>query len=141
MSIYQEIWDADQSGNGVQPILTSQAGNTATGYVKVVPQQTSTDPKAKILAEVVIPQHKKHSYDSVRALFDNYALDERAAEVETLEERAEVHELLEAVIDTPPDAGCPHVHLGRDRHDGLPRALVRDDHGTVVSPFLAGRRP
>ena len=34
MSIYQEIWDADQSGNGVRPILASQAGDTQAGYVK-----------------------------------------------------------------------------------------------------------
>jgi poly(U)-specific endoribonuclease len=38
----------------------------------------------------------------VRALFDNYALDEGAMEIETEAEREEVHDLLHAIVDSPP---------------------------------------
>lgn len=102
MSIYQEIWDADQSGNGVRPILASQEGEVSTGFVKVANSLLAASPQTTVLPEVFIPPHKAASYDHVRALFDNYALDEQSPEVETPEERAEVHELLEAVIDSAP---------------------------------------
>ena len=103
MDIYQEIWDADQKGNGVKPILAGTEGDAATGYVQVA----NIDPNApvgdfRVLPKVVIPESKRTTYDLVTALFDNYVLDERAAENETPEERAEVHDLLEAIIDTPP---------------------------------------
>jgi len=102
MNIYQEIWNADQSGNGVRPILASQAGDTENGYVKVAIKREAGEPHTKVLPEVVIPESKMATYDRVRALFDNYTLDEQASEVETPDERAEVHNLLEAVIDTAP---------------------------------------
>jgi poly(U)-specific endoribonuclease len=119
MSIYQEIWNADQSGNGVRPILASQPGDTEAGYVKVAVQRTSGEPDTKVLPEVVIPTNKMATYDRVRALFDNYALDEQASEFETPEERAEVHDLLEAVIDTGPMQ--------------VARAYVSAETGTPVS--------
>ena len=119
MSIYQEIWDADQSGNGVRPILASQAGDTQAGYVKVAIKREAGEPDTKVLPEVVIPAGKMATYDRVRALFDNYVLDERSAEVETPEERAEVHDLLEAVIDTAPMQ--------------VARAYVSAETGTPVS--------
>lgn len=59
------------------------------------------------------------TYDLVRSLFDNYALDEREAEVETPEERAEVHELLEAIVDTAPMQ--------------VARAYISEETGTPVS--------
>ena len=105
MSIYQEIWDADQSGNGIKPILAGTAppaGLADTGFVQVLARRGEMDGATRLLPEVVIPQHKRVTYDRVRALFDNYALDERHAEVETQDERAEVHELLEAIVDTAP---------------------------------------
>lgn len=36
MDIYQQIWDADQSGNGVKPILAGAGDAPETGYVRVV---------------------------------------------------------------------------------------------------------
>lgn len=119
MSIYQEIWDADQSGNGVRPILASQAGDTQAGYVKVAIQRAAGEPDTKVLPEVVIPTRKMTTYDCVRALFDNYMLDEQAVEIETPEERTEVHNLLEAVIDTAPMQ--------------VARAYVSSETGTPVS--------
>lgn len=100
MDIYQEIWNADQEGSGVQPILAGTAGDAARGFVSVAAQANGED--AKVLDEVVIPDGKRPSYDRVRDLFNNYALDEQDPETETPEERQEVHDLLSAVIDTPP---------------------------------------
>lgn len=50
------------------------------------------------------------TYELVTSIFDNYALSELDPEVETAEEREEVHELLQAVIDTPPmQVACEFV--------------------------------
>lgn len=122
MSIYQEIWDADQSGNGLRPILASTAiepADTAAGFVRVANTLKSDDREGKLLPQAQIPEHKKASYDRVRALFDNYALDEQSPEVETPEERAEVHELMEAIIDSAPMQ--------------VARAYVSAETGTPVS--------
>jgi len=119
MDIYQEIWDADQSGNGLKPILANAEERPAAGYVRVVNTGGSGAGDLKVLSEVVIPEAKKTTYDLVRALFDNYVLDEQAAEIETPEERAEVHDLLEAIIDTPPMQ--------------VARAYVADETGTSIS--------
>ena len=118
MSIYQEIWDADQAGGGVKPILASAQGDDAVGYVQVAPvRATGTD--LKVLQKVVIPSSKRRTYDLVRALFDNYALAEPDPENETPQEREEVHDLLSAVLDTPPME--------------VARAYVERATGTVVT--------
>jgi poly(U)-specific endoribonuclease len=101
MNIYQEIWDADQTGSGVKPILSSQEGDRQQGYVKVAAVATG-ERDFKVLPEVQIPESKMRTYNLVRALFDNYALDESDAEVETPQEREEVHDLLSAIIDSAP---------------------------------------
>ncbi|MFZ4658631.1 MAG: lamin tail domain-containing protein [Caldilineaceae bacterium] len=101
MNIYQEIWNADQSGSGVKPILSDQAGDPTQGYVKVAAVATG-NAEFKVLPEVRIPEAKMRTYSLVRALFDNYALDESALEVETPQEREEVHNLLAAVVDSAP---------------------------------------
>lgn len=121
MDIYQQIWDADQSGNGVKPILAGTGDAPETGYVRVVNTDGPGTPAGdlKVLSKVVIPEHKKTTYDLVRALFDNYVLDEREAEVETPEERAEVHELLEAIVDSAPMQ--------------VARAYISEETGTPVS--------
>lgn len=101
MDIYQEIWNADQAGNGIQPILHDQAGDPVKGFVKVVASATG-ERDFKVMPEVVIPESKARTYNLVRDLFDNYALDEQDPEAETPQEREEVHNLLTAIIDTPP---------------------------------------
>lgn len=120
MDICQQIWDADQSGNGVKPILADDAA-PSSGFVRVVNTSNGTSPTGdlKILSEVLIPGQKRTTYDLVRALFDNYVLDEREAEIETPEERAEVHNLLEAIIDTAPMQ--------------VARAYIAEEIGTPVS--------
>ncbi|MFK0206319.1 hypothetical protein [Agrobacterium sp. NPDC090283] len=121
MDIYQQIWDADQSGNGIKPILAGADAAPDTGYVRVTNTDGPGTPSGdlKVLSEVVIPNNKKITYDLVRALFDNYVLDERQAEVETPEERAEVHELLEAIVDSAPMQ--------------VARAYISEETGTPVS--------
>lgn len=101
MDIYQQIWDADQAGNGVQPLLPGQTGDAARGYV-IVNNTGQATKDTRVIDKVEIPKSKQLTYDRVLALFDNYALDEQDTETETPEERQEVHDLLEAVIDTPP---------------------------------------
>ncbi len=101
MDIYQQIWDADQNGSGVKPILDSETGDPNQGYVKVA-AAASGGPDFKVLTEVVIPERKMRTYRLVTALFDNYALAERDREVETEEERKEIHAFLSAIVDSPP---------------------------------------
>lgn len=101
MDIYQEIWNADQTGNGVKPILDDQDGDPEQGYVKVAAVATG-ESEFKVLPEVHIPESKMRTYTLVRALFDNYALDERDSEIETPQEREEVHNLLSAIVDSAP---------------------------------------
>ncbi len=101
MDIYQQIWDADQSGSGVRPILASETGDPAQGYVKVA-AVADGGPDFKVLTEVVIPEAKMRTYRLATALFDNYSLAERDVESETQAERSEVHALLSAIVDSPP---------------------------------------
>jgi poly(U)-specific endoribonuclease len=54
MDIYQEIWNADQTGSGVKPILADQTGDERLGYVKVAPKATG-DRDFKVLPEVKGP--------------------------------------------------------------------------------------
>ncbi|MFS8120911.1 hypothetical protein QD336_00655 [Rhizobium sp. BR 250] len=118
MDIYQQIWDADQAGNGVQPILDGAQGDADRGYVSVV-SSSAGGRDIKLLQSVVIPARKMLTYERVTRLFDNYALDEQDPELETPEERQEVHDLLEAVVDTPPMQ--------------VARAYVSEATGTAVS--------
>ncbi|MFB9948121.1 lamin tail domain-containing protein [Rhizobium puerariae] len=118
MDIYQQIWDADQAANGVQPILSGQQGDEARGYVSVA-NTVGAEEETRVLDKVVIPDAKRLTYDRVLKLFDNYALDEQEQEVETPQERQEVHDLLAAVIDTPP------MQVARE--------YVANASGTVIS--------
>ncbi len=118
MSIYQDIWDADQTGSGVKPILSGRDGDADQGYVKVA-IKASGEPEFKVLPEVRIPESKMRSYDLVKTLFDNYALDERDREDETPQEREEVHNLLSAIVDSAPMQ--------------VARAYVEEATNTVIS--------
>ena len=100
--IYQQIWDADQSGAGIKPILDTDEGNPAIGFVKVNSNLNLEDRELQVLTEAVIPTSKRHTYGLCRVLFDNYALPERDEEVETAQEREEVHDLVHAIVDTAP---------------------------------------
>lgn len=101
-NIYQKIWDADQSENGIPPILDTETGDSAAGFVKVNCKLDVTQPDLKVLTEVVIPESKRRTYNLCRVLFDNYALRERDEELETAQEREEIHDLVHAMVDTAP---------------------------------------
>jgi len=100
--IYQQIWDADQTDSGIQPILDTEAGDSEQGFVKVNSRLNASNRELQVLPEVVIPAKKKHTYDLCRGLFDNYALPERDVENETPQEREEIHDLVHAMVDTAP---------------------------------------
>ena len=103
--IYQEIWNADQAANGVNAVFDNQPLTPAlqdSGYVKVNHQLNVRDQNLRVLPEVRIPPQKKRTYDLCRAMFNNYALAEPIREVETPQEREEVHNFLQAILDTPP---------------------------------------
>lgn len=100
--IYQLIWDADQQQSGITPILSSQEGNHTTGFVRVNENMTSTNQDTKVLKEVVIPDTKRRTYELCKRLFDNYALSEKDEELDTPEEREEVHDFVSAILDSAP---------------------------------------
>ncbi len=100
--IYQAIWDADQAENGIRPILDTDDGDDASGFVSVNSRLSADDPALRVLPEAVIPPSKRPTYDLCLQLFDNYALRERDEEIETPAEREEVHELVQAMIETAP---------------------------------------
>lgn len=121
-NIYQDIWDADQAGSGVKPIFDDAAVDLPSAYVKVSREAISRGAHSgdtKLLTEVVIPPAKAQSYDLVRSLFNNYALDEKLLDVETPEEREEVHNFLQAIVDSAPMQ--------------VARSYVQDAIGTTVS--------
>ena len=102
-NIYQEIWDADQSESGVIPVLdTTDTRALTEGFVKVNSQLDSENQKLRVLPEVIIPDHKRRTYDLCRALFDNYALSERDEDLDTAQEREEIHNMLQAMVDSAP---------------------------------------
>ncbi len=101
--IYQEIWNADQSQNGVEAILDTETGSQDQGYVKVNSRlDADSDPDLRVLTEVHIPPHKTRTYDLCRKLFNNYALAEPMPEFDTHQERQEVHNFVTAIVETEP---------------------------------------
>jgi len=100
--IYQRIWDADQKENGICPILDTQAGDPQKGYVKVNSNLDQQSEDTRVLTDLHIPEGKKRTYQLGLKLFDNFSLSERAEEIDTAEERTEVHDFVDAIIDTAP---------------------------------------
>lgn len=102
--IYQKIWTADQAHNGVEALRSTWNGNVDEGYAKVdtTPVDQRDPANHRVITEVAIPEKKRSTYDLCKKLFNNYALPERASEVDTPEERTERHEFIEAIRDTPP---------------------------------------
>jgi len=101
MDIYQQIWDADQAGNGIQPILYGQQGDENTGYV-VVNERRGGSGSHKLFPKVVIPEHKRLTYALCRRLFNNYRLERSKYERSNFREDQEIHDFLEAIVDSKP---------------------------------------
>lgn len=101
--IYQEIWNADQAANGIEAVLDTENGSFEQGYVRVNANlETHSDPALKVLTKVHIPDHKMHTYEACRSLFNNYTLAEPMEEFDTARERQEMHNFITAIIETEP---------------------------------------
>lgn len=100
--IYQDIWNADQAANGIEPIPHTALGDSSAGFVKVNAALAEGHRELRVLPEVVIPPAKQRTYDLCKKLFNNYRLPESDFETDTPEERREVHDLVEAIVTTPP---------------------------------------
>lgn len=101
MNIYQAIWDADMEGNGLRPISTNAKKDKSRGYVVV--DTGSCHPEHHILKEVYIPEQKRSSYQLVEKLFNNYTLNQKNKEDNTLSELVEVEEFLQMAIQSFPN--------------------------------------
>lgn len=100
--IFQEIWNADMAGNGVPAIRPGDQKRDDVGYVLVDERSTVVGTDHKVLAEVVIPEGKRPTYQLCQAIFDNYALERAATEVIRPEERQEEIDFVQAILPTPP---------------------------------------
>ena len=136
MSIYQEIWDADQAGNGVPAIrqADSQLKDEKVGYVIV--NETDSDREARVLSEVFIPDSKRTTYTLCHRLFDNYALDPGIRELVTDEEATEEREFIRAILPTKPMQVAKEF-LSRD----LGQTLTDTDLAVMIEKtwFLQGK--
>jgi hypothetical protein len=101
MDIYQQIWDADQAGSGVQALLPGQPKDPERGYV-VVEEKLEKSPQHHLMSEFLIPEKKARTYALARKLFNNYTLDQTKRENDTPEESEEVHDLLYGIVESPP---------------------------------------
>lgn len=118
--IYQDIWNADQAGNGLEAILDTEAGTRDHGYVKVNSRlDLSSDEDLKVITDVHIPEHKMATYEACRRLFNNYTLPEPMPEFDTPEEREEVHQFVNAIVETEPME--------------VARAYIQRETGTTLS--------
>ena len=100
--IYQDIWNADQMGNGVPALRPGEAFDEAVGYVIVDERATAVDSGHRVLKEVKIPASKKQTYALCETLFDNYALERAAGETVRTEETQEELDFIDAIVPTPP---------------------------------------
>ena len=60
-NIYQDIWSADMTGNGMVAIFDDQEGDAEKGYVKVNRRAFSPGPAdevLKVITEVHVPNAK-----------------------------------------------------------------------------------
>ena len=101
-AIFQEIWDADQSGAGVPALRPGEPKDPSRGFVVVDERATSVGVDHRVLAEVVIPDAKRETYRLCERLYDNYALERAVRERVTSGEVQEELDLIDAILDTPP---------------------------------------
>ena len=136
--IWQEIWDADQSERGIPAISVDQRGDPEIGFVRV-DEPAQADSGHQLFAEVVIPEHKRLTYDLCRALFDNYRLNQIDAEDMSRLEARETLALLDAITESAPmQVACAHLA------DSMGLRCSRDEWQEVLfniwfRPFDLGR--
>ena len=116
-TIYQEIWDADQRGNGVPALRPEEPTDDKIGYVVVDEPAAAADPEHRVLQKVNIPDHKRRTYQLCQKLFDNYALLRGAGEDVKPEEVQEELDFIDAILDTPPiQAAKQHLATSLNLH-------------------------
>ena len=99
---YQQIWDADQSQNGVPAVRPGEPRDDAVGFVIVDERATSVGRDHRVLKEVVVPDSKAATYDLCVKLLDNYALERAASEFIRPEEIQEELDFVDAILPTGP---------------------------------------
>ena len=100
MDIYQQIWNADQTGSGIPAILPDGKKDESIGYVVVEEQGNTKD--HVIFPEVKIPENKIKTYRLCETLLNNYALSQTQPEDIIPEEIEEVQIFLETILNNPP---------------------------------------
>lgn len=137
--IYQDIWNADQMGNGVPALRPGEALNEAVGYVIVDERATAVGSEHRVLKEVEIPASKKQTYALCEKLFDNYALERAAGETVRIAETQEELNFIDAIVATPPiQSAREHLQesLGLQISDEILVAMIKEtwfDMGSVGS--------
>lgn len=116
-SIYQDIWDADQDTHGVPALRPGEARDEQRGFV-VVDETAGADSDHRVLAEVAIPEHKRHTYRLCERLFNNYQLDPALREIVSPGELREEQDFVGAVIELPP-LRIAREFIVRDRGEPL----------------------
>lgn len=128
-NIYQNIWNADQTGNGIPAMRPGEALNEDVGYVIVDERTTSVGSDHRVLEKVNIPASKKTTYALCEKLFDNYALERSAGETVRFEETQEELDFIDAIIPSPPiQTARQHLEssLGLQISDEILAAMIRE---------------
>lgn len=120
---WNDIWQADMRGNGLQPYIkgvSEQEKDDTKGYIIVdlSPIDASNEAlegrrrnhsianvgrrEIKVLAEVSIPEKKKHSFQLIQKIFDNYFVGGKMKEISNPAEEKEILEFLKFAIATEP---------------------------------------
>lgn len=100
MDIYQQIWDADQTGSGIPAILPDGVKDASVGYVVV--DESGDNSEHVVFPEVNIPESKLATYKLCEKLLNNYALSQTQPEENTAEEIEEVQTFLNTILNSPP---------------------------------------
>ncbi len=131
--IYQEIWNADQNQNGVDAILDTENGSQEHGFVKVnTSLDSNSDKGLRVLTDVHIPEHKKHTYNLCRKLFNNFTLAEPMPEFDTAEERQETHDFVAAILETEP-MEVARAYIERESNATITRERW---HNTIIEMWF-----
>ncbi len=123
---YQHVWDADQSHRGIPAIGARDRGDETIGFARV-DELGGRDTDHRVIAEVSIPEAKRETYDLVKALFDNYRLDQTKREDITQAEAREMLTLMEVVTDS-----APMEAVKRQLGDQRGKVYSRDEFQTLI---------
>ncbi|NET03218.1 MAG: hypothetical protein F6K16_00485 [Symploca sp. SIO2B6] len=98
-TIFQDIWNADQSGNGIPALRPTEQKDAARGYVVVDERASAVGSSHRVLKEVVIPEAKMETYRLCERLFDNYALERAVREQVIPQETQEELDFIDAIFE------------------------------------------